>query len=168
MSKELKQILSREALLQKVKRIAFEVLENNLDEQEIILVGVYDKGYYLAGLIQVELQLICDKPIKLIELTINKNDPTSEVIKIDSKGSDLFNKALILVDDVLNSGKTTSYALSFLLQFQAKKIEIAALVNRSHKAFPIMPTYKGYEIATMIHEFIEVKVTRDLGVYLHS
>ncbi len=117
---------------------------------------------------QKELSLICDKTIKLVRLDIDKGNPHSSDIKIDTDGDMITGQAIILVDDVLNSGRTTSYSLSYLLQFNAKKIEIAALVNRSHKAFPVMPTYKGYEIATVIEEYIEVRVEQEAGVYLHS
>ena len=168
MNQSYKQILSAEAVTQKIKRMAFEVLENNLEEEAIILVGVYDKGFHIAESIRQELALICEIPVSLIRLDINKNAPMFSEIRIDVDGSLVDGKAVVLVDDVLNSGKTTAYALAYLLQYNAKKIEIATLVNRSHKAFPIMPTYKGYEIATMIDEYIEVRTKETPGVYLHS
>jgi len=168
MDRNHKQILSSEAVFQKIKRMAYEILENNLDEEQIALVGVFDKGFFIAESIRKELQKICDKSIKLVRLEINKANPSFGDIKIDKASEDITGQTLILIDDVLNSGKTTSYSLAYLLQFDVKKIEIATLVNRSHKAFPIMPTYKGYEIATMIDEYIEVRVNDQAGVFLHS
>ena len=168
MTRKYKQILTSEAVFQKIKRMAYEVLENNLDEPQIILVGVFDKGYFIAEQMQKELSLICDKSISLIKININKENPQTSSIEIDADGEMMNDQTIILVDDVLNSGRTTSYSLSYLLQFNAKKIEIAALVNRSHKAFPVTPSYKGYEIATMIDEYIEVRVKEEAGVYLHS
>lgn len=168
MTSNYKQILTSEAVFQKIKRMAYEILENNLDESQITLVGVFDKGFFIARHMKKELSLICDKTIRLVRLDIDKDKPHSSDVKIDADGEIINGQAIILVDDVLNSGRTTSYSLSYLLQFNAKKIEIAALVNRSHKAFPVMPTYKGYEIATMIDEYIEVRVEDQAGVYLHS
>ena len=168
MTGKYKQILTREAVFQKIKRMAYEVLENNLDESHIILVGVFDKGYFIAEQMHKELSAICDKSISLIKMQIDKENPQTSTIEIDADGRILNGQTIILVDDVLNSGRTTSYSLSYLLQFNAKKIEIAALVNRSHKAFPVTPSYKGYEIATMIEEYIEVRLKEEAGVYLHS
>ena len=168
MNENHKQILSEEAVQQKIRRMAFEVLENNLEESEILLVGVYEKGYQIAGSIKSELAKICEIPISLVRLDIDKSNPQFSKIVIDVPGEKIEGKAVVLVDDVLNSGKTTAFSLAYLLQFNARKIEIATLVNRSHKAFPIMPTYKGYEIATMIDEYIEVRTTESPGVYLHS
>ncbi|MEL7144759.1 MAG: phosphoribosyltransferase family protein [Bacteroidota bacterium] len=163
-----KQILSAKAVTQKIRRMAFEVLENNLEESEILLVGVYDKGFHIAEVLKVELESICEIPVSLVQLEIDKSNPRFSDIAINVSGDEIKERAVVLVDDVLNSGKTTAYALAYLLQFNAKKIEIATLVNRSHKAFPIMPTYKGYEIATMIDEYIEVITKESFGVYLHS
>ncbi len=168
MTRNYKEILTSEAVFQKIKRMAYEILENNLEDSQIILVGVFDKGFFIAEQMKKELSQICDKTISLVRLDIDKELPHSSEVKIDADGDVINGKAIILVDDVLNSGRTTSYSLSYLLQFNAKKIEIAALVNRSHKAFPVTPTYKGYEIATMIDEYIEVRVGDEAGVYLHS
>lgn len=168
MNQHHKQILSEEAVSQKIRRMAFEVLENNLEEPEILVVGVFDKGYHIAESLKTELAEICEIPVTLVRLNIDKSNPSFDDIAIDASGELIRGKAVVLVDDVLNSGKTTAFSLAYLLQFNAKKIEIATLVNRSHKAFPIMPTYKGYEIATMIDEYIEVRTKESPGVYLHS
>ncbi|MGB3468360.1 MAG: phosphoribosyltransferase family protein [Cyclobacteriaceae bacterium] len=168
MSENYKQILTSEVVFQKIKRMSYEVLENNLEESQITLVGIYDKGYLIAEQMQKELVKICDKDIRLVRLDIDKENPNLSGIKIDTDERSLAQAAIVLVDDVLNSGRTISYSLSYLLECSARKVELAALVNRSHKAFPVTPTYKGYEIATMIDEYIEVRVIDQPGVYLHS
>ena len=168
MTRNYKQILTSEAVFQKIKRMSYEVLENNLEEPQIILAGVFDKGYFIAEQMQKELALICEKSVRLVKINIDKAKPHTSKIEIDVDGAIMGGQTIILVDDVLNSGRTTSYSLSYLLQYNAKKIEIAALVNRSHKAFPVTPSYKGYEISTMIDEYIEVRVKEEAGVYLHS
>ena len=168
MSENHKQILSEEVVFQKIKRMSYEILENNLEEPIITLVGIFDKGYLIAEQMQKELKGICEKEIRLVRLDIDKDNPNKSNIRIDTDVRSLDRSVLVLVDDVLNSGRTTSYSLAYMLECNVKKVELAALVNRSHKSFPLTPTYKGYEIATMIDEYIEVRVKDRPGVYLHS
>ena len=73
---------------------------------------------------------------------------------------------IVIVDDVLNSGRTLAYAMNPFLNAEIKKIEVAVLVNRSHPSFPIMPTYTGLELATTLSEHVEVVLGKKAAVYL--
>lgn len=161
-------ILEETQIKQIIRRIAFEIYENNFDEKNIVLVGVYDKGFLVAELLHKELISIVEKAkISLVRLDINKENPLAAEVKLDVESDHLKGKAIILVDDVLNTGRTMAHSLKALLDTKLKKVEIAVLVNRSHKKFPLSARYKGYELSTTIDEHVDVRLDKDAGVYLY-
>lgn len=161
-------ILDKNQVLQKIKRIAYEILERNFQEEEIIVGGVEDKGYILAGMIIAELKKIADLKTVLVKVAVDKSAQTQCEVQLDCATSIFEGKCVVLVDDVLNSGKTLAYSLKPFLEVNVKKLETAVLVNRSHKLFPISADYNGYELSTTIKEHVEVTLTSgDMGVYLY-
>lgn len=161
-------IIPEVQIRQIIKRIAFEIYENNFDEKQIAVVGIYEKGYKLAQLISDELNEINGKQkTKLVRLDINKDKPLAEEVKLDVPGEELRGLAVLLIDDVQNTGRTFSHSLKALLEFDIKKLETAVLVDRSHKLFPIMSNYTGYELSTTIDDHVEVVMKKKVGVYLH-
>lgn len=161
-------ILSEVQVNQIIRRIAFEIYENNFDEKNIVVVGIYDKGYLLAERIVRELSAIAEGvKISLIKLEINKEKPLSSEVTLDVLSKNLKGKVIILVDDVLNTGKTMAHSMSALLEVEVKKLQIAVLVNRSHKQFPLSANYKGYELSTTIDEHVDVKLEDPVGVFLY-
>lgn len=161
-------VLNKKQLDQKIQRIAFEIYENNLDETQLLLAGVSDNGYILAGKIGKELGAISNFTIDVVKISINKEAPFTEAIKINYPEEQLNDRAVILIDDVLNTGKTAAFALKAFLNTNTKKIELGVMVNRSHKLFPIYPKYTGYELATTFNDHVEVKLGADRGVYLYG
>ncbi|MEM9298629.1 MAG: phosphoribosyltransferase family protein [Bacteroidota bacterium] len=149
-------ILNEVQIQQKIKRIAFEIYENNFKEKELVIAGVKDQGYKLAELICIALKDICPiKPI-LISITLDKLKPTQSEILFSEKIDRCKNKSILLVDDVLNTGRTLAYSLKPFLKVRVKKIEVAVLVNRSHTEFPISAKYTGFELSTSIMEHVQV------------
>ncbi len=168
MTKNQNLILSESQVRQIIKRIAYQIYENNFSEKEIVLVGVFEKGYKLAALITEELKAIARKQKStLVRLDINKQKPLAEEIKLDIDLKHLKGRSVLLIDDVLNTGRTFSHSLKALLDADIKKLETAVLVNRSHKMFPILAAYTGYELSTAIDEHVEVRLEKEIGVYLH-
>ena len=161
-------IIDQRKVNQIIKRMAYEVYENNFSEKEIVLVGVSDKGYELADLIKIQLTQIAN-PIKitLVRLDIDKNNPLASDVKMDISILKLKKKSVLIVDDVLNSGRTMAHCLTALMQGEIKRIETIVLVDRSHKRFPLLANYKGYELSTTIDEHVEVRLGEDFGVYLY-
>jgi pyrimidine operon attenuation protein / uracil phosphoribosyltransferase len=149
-------ILTHEEINQKIKRIAFEIWENNFKEKEVLLAGIEGQGYVLAELIADALQKVSTLKIKLIKVSLDKLAPTQSDISINCDTADLRNKTIVLVDDVLNTGRTLAYSMKPFLQVKVKKLEVAVLVNRSHTQFPVSSNYTGYELATTINEHVEV------------
>lgn len=165
MGTEKKYILSREVVEKKLRRMAYEILENNIDEKEIILAGIRESGSVVARVIQNMLGEISSIKTELITITLDKKEPTDVSL---SKSFDFDEKVIVLIDDVSNSGKTLLYALKPFIAFHPKKIQILVLVERTHTSFPVRPDYVGLSIATTIQEhiFVEVKGDEVTGAYL--
>jgi len=165
MATEKKYILSKEVVEKKLQRMAYEILENNIDEKEIILAGIRESGSVVAKVIQQMLAEISSIKTELITITLDKKEPTDVSL---SRSIELNGKVIILVDDVSNSGKTLLYALKPFIEFQPKKIQTLVLVERTHTSFPVRPDYVGLSIATTLQEhiFVEVKGEVVVGAYL--
>ncbi len=157
------QILSQAKVDQIIRRIAYQIYENNMGD-EVALVGVDSGGRTLAEQIDKTLAEISGKKSVCYTISLDKDNPLKEDIEIDGDISDFKNKTVILCDDVLNSGRTLAYSLTKLLGFKVKKVETAVLVLRTHGRFPIYANYKGYELSTTIKEHVEVRLGD--GVYL--
>ena len=149
------QILDYQKIIRIVKRLSFQIFEKNHNQSEIFLIGIYKNGYNLSKLIQQELQKISDKKIHLCCLKINKKEPLKK-IEFDTDLSKINNKAIVLIDDVLNSGKTLIYCTKFLLDVPISNFNTAVLIDRNHKKFPIKVDFKGISISTSIDENINV------------
>ena len=157
-------ILTDDQVRRKIKRIAFEIYENNFKEKELILAGIEKQGYRLAGLLKQALHEVNDIKISLIQINLDKLAPTQSEISLSCDLADLKNKTIILIDDVLSTGRTLAYSLKPFLNIRVKRIETAVLVNRSHTQFPISTNYTGYELATSIQEHVEVYLEEDQKV----
>lgn len=159
-------ILSHAQVQQKIARIAAEISEKNFLEHEIILAGIIGNGFLLAKLIADELfKLGCKS--KVLEIKIDKKKP--EIAKIDlSENIDIENKSVVLVDDVLNSGKTFSFAMASLLDKKVNKIQSAVLINRSYKDFPVHADFVGLSLSTTLEEHVSVEISvNSIEAYLH-
>lgn len=154
-------ILSDAQVRQKIKRIAYEIYENNFQEKEVILAGILDQGYALANLILEELKEIAPFKVTLIEVRLDKFAPTQSDITLNCDISVVKNKCIILIDDVMNTGRTLAYSLKPFLNVKVKKIETAVLVNRSNTQFPVSIQYTGYPLATTINEHVKVQLEND-------
>jgi pyrimidine operon attenuation protein/uracil phosphoribosyltransferase len=160
-----KYILDKEVAAKKLQRIAYEILENNMDEERIILAGIPENGVVIAKTIQKILSDISSLKTELITISLDKRQPKEITL---SKKMDFNDQVVIIVDDVVNSGKTLMYSVKPFLDFQAKKIQTLVLVERSHNNFPVQPDYVGLSLSTTLQEHIFVEVENDeiTGAYL--
>lgn len=150
------EILSREAAMRKLQRMAYEIAETNPDEHEIVLAGIKENGVILAHVLMEFLKPVFKGEIKMIEVDINKKHPQQAQLHCGVELVSFDDKVIIIVDDVANSGKTLSYALKPFLNYYPSKIQTLVLVERSHKRFPVTPDFKGLSIATALSEKIVV------------
>jgi len=161
-------ILDESQIKSKIKRIAYEIYEDNFKEKKLVVAGIEDRGYKVAQLLATELTAISNIEVLLVKVSVDKKSILNSNIELDCDIKLLRNKSIILVDDVLNTGKTLAYSLKPFLNLEIKKLVIAVLVNRSHILFPIMATYTGYELSTTINEHIDVNIEKSpKGVYLN-
>jgi pyrimidine operon attenuation protein/uracil phosphoribosyltransferase len=159
-------VLNTKQLSQKIRRIAFEIYENNFSEKSIVLAGIDGQGYAFAKILEKELNTISSIKTLLVKVSLDKFSPVQSEVVVDVPVKELKKKCVILVDDVLNSARTLAYGMKPFLTAEVKKVEVAVLVNRSHTLFPIVPTYTGFELATTLSEHVEVKLGKEAAVYL--
>jgi pyrimidine operon attenuation protein/uracil phosphoribosyltransferase len=153
-------ILDHKTIVQKTKRIAHQIVEDNFDEKEIIMIGVQPTGFVFAEMLKKEIEAIAKIKIQLFSMTLDKLNPKESAVAIDLKGVSLDKKNILLVDDVANTGKTMFYALSPVLAFSPKKVQVAVLIDRLHKRFPISSDFVGLSLSTTLKEQILVKVEK--------
>jgi len=165
LAKEKNYILDQVRAAKKLRRMAYEIIENNAGEQELVLAGIRESGTVMAKNIQKLLAEISNVSTDLFIVTLDKHFPTTVTL---SKEGNFDNKIIIVIDDVAMSGKTLLYAMQPFLAFHPKKIQTLVLVERSHKAFPVKPDYVGLSIATTLQEHIYVEAEGDVikGAYL--
>lgn len=147
-------ILDRQQIDKKLQRMAYEIWEQHSDEAELLLIGIEQGGKSVADELAARLEKISGLKVTVTGLRINKRAPLNDI----PPDIDVSGKAVIIVDDVANSGRTLLYALKPLLASIPKKISIAVLVDRQHKAFPVAADIVGHTIATTLQENIVVEI----------
>ena len=148
-------ILEQDRIDKIVKRISFQIHEKNLNNSEVVLIGVLKNGFILSDLIEKELKKISKSKIQLFSIKINKKK-TLNPIELNCDLSELKNKSIVLIDDVLNSGKTLIHCVKYLLDVPISNFNTAVLIDRNHKKFPIKIDFKGLSLSTTIKENVTV------------
>ncbi|ESU19438.1 phosphoribosyltransferase [Flavobacterium cauense R2A-7] len=148
-------ILTQSEIQHKTKRIAYQIYETFVDENEVVLAGIANSGYIFAQKIATELEKISDLKVILCEVKINKTNPQDKIIT-SLTVEEYQNKGLVLIDDVLNSGATLIYGVKHFLDVPLKKFKTAVLVDRNHKKYPVKADFKGISLSTSLLEHIQV------------
>jgi pyrimidine operon attenuation protein/uracil phosphoribosyltransferase len=156
-------ILTSEEITFKIRRIAYQIYESNIEEKQVIIAGISDNGFLLAKKIVKVLQDISPIDIVLCDVIVNKKNPLDE-IRTSLKPSEYENKSVVLVDDVLNSGASLIYAVRHFLNVPLKKFKTAVLVNRNHKKYPVKADFKGISLSTSIQEHITVEFNKNSAI----
>ena len=150
-------ILKDNQIQQKITRLAYQVLEHCFEEPQIFIGGISGNGYLIALKIkEVIANSSVNQKVEVFEIQINKKEPWSDSIALSIDDSNLKNGYIIIVDDVINSGKTMQYALVRLLQQPSKSIKTVALVDRTHRRYPIKADYVGLSLSTTLKERVDV------------
>jgi pyrimidine operon attenuation protein/uracil phosphoribosyltransferase len=148
-------ILNNQEIKHKITRIAYQIYETFVDEEEIVIGGIASNGFVFAKKIATELEKISSIKVVLCEVFINKqnvNAPITTSLSVEQYQ----NKGLILVDDVLNSGTTLIYGVKHFLEVPLKKLKTAVLVDRNHKKYPVKADFKGISLSTSLQEHVQV------------
>jgi pyrimidine operon attenuation protein/uracil phosphoribosyltransferase len=167
MNNEKSLILNSKQVAQKLMRIAHEIHENLYKEKEIVMIGIVGKGSEVAERLAGYLKEVSDVPVVIEHLRLNKEKPLSVLPHFSGDIKSLRNKSIIVVDDVLNSGRTLIYASRFLLDAEPKALHIATLVDRFHRKFPIRADFVGLTLSTNLKEHVTVEMNEGQeAVYL--
>lgn len=169
--KEKVKILDKEAVARAITRIAHEILEKNKSTTDLCLIGIRNRGVYLAQRLADRIKNIEGVEVLTgaLDITLYRDDlalvsgqPLVRKTEIDF---DINGKNLILVDDVLYTGRTIRAALDALIDFgRPKSIQLAVLVDRGHRELPIRADYAGKNIPTSKDESVEVRLEETEGV----
>ena len=148
-------ILDQKQIDHKIRRIAYQIYENNVYEKELVIAGIFENGFVFAKKIKTVIEKI--SPIKVImcKVMIDKKNPI-EPITTSLESKIYKNKSLVLVDDVLHSGTTLIYGIKHFLQVPLKQFNTAVLVDRNHKKYPVKADFKGISLSTSINENVSV------------
>lgn len=164
-------ILDDRRIRQKIKRLAIEILEHHFGEPEIILAGLNNNGVGFAELLLAELTPFAppDMKITLTRIRLNPANPLEYAPLVELPDADLRERPIIVVDDVANTGRTIFYAMLPLLNVLPKQVEVAVLVDRKHKSFPIKADYVGLSLYTTLKDDIDVRIrdVEEMAVYLN-
>ncbi|AFK01831.1 phosphoribosyltransferase [Emticicia oligotrophica DSM 17448] len=162
------QLLNKTQTLQKIRRIAYQIYEQNFEESSIIIAGINGEGYAFAEMLVNELKQISNIDTYIAKVSFEKHATEQPEITIESQVDTFRNKNIVLCDDVLNTGKTLAFSLRPFLSIPIKKLQVAVMVDRNHPNFPISADYVGYSLSTTLNEHIQVILSEEekTGVYL--
>lgn len=148
-------ILTNTQIAHKIRRIALQILESNINEPQIVLAGISKNGFLIAEKLQDIISNYSDVNIILCEVFINKKDLLTD-IELSISTDQYINYSVVLIDDVLHSGATLIYGVKHFLNVPLKQLKTAVLINRNHKKYPIKADFKGLSLSTSINEHIEI------------
>ncbi|RRB04458.1 phosphoribosyltransferase family protein [Larkinella rosea] len=168
MTAEVTQILTRVQVEQKIRRIAFEIYENNFEQSEVILAGVSGEGHVLAQRLADVLQQIAPLAVRVMKIMLDKTTRQQPAIHLDAEDAVFTDRSVIVVDDVLNSGRTLAFALQPFLNVPLTSLKVAVIVDRDHKRYPVAADYIGYKLSTTLTEHVQVVLSDEerIGVYM--
>ncbi len=148
-------ILNHTQIAHKIRRMAYQIYETNVEEKEVVIAGIKENGYILAEKLKEEVEKISPIHVLLCEVTIDKKHPIGPVSTTLSP-SEYKDKSLLLVDDVLHSGTTLIYGVKHFLEVPLKQFKTAVLVDRNHKKYPVKADFKGISLSTSLNENVNV------------
>lgn len=169
------QLMNKDSMDRTIIRISHEIIERNTGADNLVILGILTRGVPLANKIVSNIKNIehKDVPLGIIDITNNRDDYSIEQKRKLAKEStipDIVNKTVILVDDVIYTGRSIKAALEVLFtRGRPKAVQVVALIDRGHRELPIRADYVGKNIPTSRNEVIKVKfkeLDNDDGVYI--
>lgn len=159
-------VLNQKQISQRINRIAYEIYENNPDETEILIAGIASNGFILAKKIGETLEKISPIKPRYCELKVNKRNPLDNETIVCFTKEEAEGKSVVVVDDVLNSGRTLIHGIKPFLNFNPKRLNTVVLVDRNHNRYPVKADFVGLSLATTLKEHIRVEFEGEEAVYL--
>ncbi len=154
-------ILNDKQIRQKLRRLAFEIIEQNSEEENIIIAGINNNGYAFAKLLQTELRSIKDTKCQftLANIKLNAANPIVDDVVVDLDPSKYEHSVVIVIDDVANTGRTLFYACIPFMEVLIKKLQTAVMINRTHKSYPVSVNFIGLSLATTLSDHINLDIS---------
>ena len=150
-------ILNGEDVMNKVRRIAFEIRERYFGLNELVFLSIWGQGSVVADLIQSELMNICHIQILRVSAQLDKKKPDLKKIRFEGNANEIKGQTCIVIDDVINSGKTLMYVCSAIMPLQPKQVSVATIVDRFHRTHPIRPDFVGLTLSTNLKDNVSFK-----------
>ncbi len=171
-----KEVVDAETIERCLTRISYEIVEKDRDLQKLALVGIRTGGEFIAQRIHQKIQEIENRevPFGVIDITLYRDDLSDSLEQPTLKGTDLpfslSGHRIVLVDDVLYTGRTVRAALDAIIDFgRPALVELAVLADRGHRELPIRPDYVGKNLPTHKDDFVRVRLREGGytdGIYL--
>jgi pyrimidine operon attenuation protein/uracil phosphoribosyltransferase len=159
-------VLQAAQIDRKITRMAYEMYERHFTGPGLVVAGIGGQGFVLAQRLAAVLREISALEVDVLEVAINKEMPETPAPEVRPAGYKFRKRPVILVDDVLNTGKTLMFALQPFLTAGVPRIETAVLVKRNHSRFPVFPQYIGYDLATTLNDHVRVVLGKESTVFL--
>lgn len=161
-------VLNALQIQQKVNRIAVEVYERNHTATHIVLAGVQGMGYAFAERLKAAIEKLTPLTVTLVNVQVDKQSPVGKRAVLSDNAVVQEGAIVLVVDDVLNSGRTLIHALEPFLGTKLKALQTVVLVDRNHPSYPVKADYVGLSMATTLQEHIDVVIGGDNeGAYLN-
>lgn len=154
-------ILSDINFRNKLQRIAYQIYERNYEETEILLIGIEQKGAFIAATLQALLSKITPIQISHYQVNMQRNVQGKMEMNWAEESPELAGKCVIVIDDVLYSGRTLLSIFSHILSYSPKSIQAFVLVDRGHRLMPISPDYVGMRLATTLQQHVSFEIQED-------
>ncbi len=154
----MKTILTKQQIENKILRMSFEIIESNLEERSLDLIGLEKNGFIIAEKIGKCINKNSHLKVRVIKMELRKQEKKGAIFseKINKKSG-----TIILIDDVLKSGETIIYAIKEILNYNVRKLKTAILINRNHNIFPVGVNYVGLELSTTLEDHINVILEKE-------
>lgn len=165
----MRKLIDQEKMHRTIRRISHEIIEQNLDLENLIILGVKSKGVPLAKIIKENIKRIENVDVPIYDLDISGYRDDKKVDDFQKLDINLNNKTVIIVDDVLFTGRTVRASMDAVIDLgRPSKIQLAVLVDRGHRELPIRADFVGKNMPTSTDELVNVNFTGDVGVFILS
>jgi len=166
-----KVVLQAEDVRRALVRVAHEIVERNPGDQGVAIIGIHSRGAFLAHRLKDLLEKLCDAEIPLGDLDIGfyrddvSSRPDAPVVHASHIDFDITGRTVVIVDDVLFTGRTVRAAIEALFDYgRPARVQLAVLADRGHRELPIRPDYVGKNLPTSRAEHVHVRVSELDGV----
>ncbi len=160
------QVLDHDRVQRKLQRIAIQLCEENWTVKELVLVGVAPRGAKLAQRLAALIEATGTMHVQLVELSLDKDAPLTGPVKLSTDLAELRDRTVVLVDDVLMSGRTLMHAAAHLVQVPLFRLTTVVLVDRRHRTYPIRADIVGLTLSTTVQEHITVELGKRDAVFI--